>query len=82
MQDTAWRISAALQNIFPSEILSRCVKKENRLTVAEIKGCSESNAPLLCWPTGAEEDVDGIAKEVEPSNQYLITVWCHATDGS
>ena len=28
---------------------------------------------LLCWPMTSEVDVDGMAVEVEPSNQYPVT---------
>ena len=36
---------------------------------------------LLCWPMTSEADVDGMAVEVELSQQYSITFCCRATDG-
>ena len=37
---------------------------------------------LLRWPMISEADVGGMAVEVEPSHQYSIAFFCHATDGS
>ena len=37
---------------------------------------------LLSQPTTSEVDVGGMAVEVEPSHQYVMTFCCCATDGS
>ena len=37
---------------------------------------------LLLWSMTSEVDGGGLAVEVEPSHQYLITFCCCVTDGS
>ena len=37
---------------------------------------------LLCWPTTSEVDIGGMTVEVEPAQQYSITLCCCVTDHS
>lgn len=37
---------------------------------------------LVCWPTMSAVDVDGMAMEVEPSQQYSLALCCCAIGGS